>query len=220
MALLSSGQESPLRVATRGDASCGLESSSPRLSCPLLRSLTASGGSVFGASRPLLRRNTFCPRTLQWIPKWTHPQILLRRQINKCSEADAAVLASRSTPVTINPDLTEEEALWGQFELVCCDAVSIYLRSEVIEQNDHSYLWPLFKKVSESSEFRPATVSITQVPATESGDKFLAQFVGSPAMNRAFPMTLMIPFKKARIMEHWATRVGPQMKMEFSDAEV
>jgi hypothetical protein len=141
-------------------------------------------------------------------------------EINKCSEADAAVLASHSAPVTINPDLTEVEALWGQFELVCCDAVSIYLRSEVIEQNDHSYLWPLFKKVSESSEFRPATVSITQVPATESGNKFLGQFVGGQAMKRVFPITLTIPFKKARIMEHWATRVGVQMKMEFSDAEV
>ncbi|HXE41502.1 MAG TPA: hypothetical protein VN516_00655, partial [Candidatus Baltobacteraceae bacterium] len=32
-------------------------------------------------------------------------------QINKCSEADALVLASRRVPVTLNPDLTEEEAL-------------------------------------------------------------------------------------------------------------
>src|SRR6187455_1568221 len=71
-------------------------------------------------------------------------------EINKCSEADAVVLVGRSAPVTINPDMTEEEALWGQFELICCDAVSIYLRSEVIEENDRSYLWPLFKKISES----------------------------------------------------------------------
>jgi hypothetical protein len=140
-------------------------------------------------------------------------------EINKCSHTDATVLANRSTPVTINPDLTEEAALWSQFKLICCDAVSIYLRSEVIEQNDRSYLVPLFKKVSESSEFRPTTVSVTQVPATESGNKFLEQFAGSLAMGRVFPMTLTIPFKKARIMEHWATRVGAEMKMEFSDAE-
>ena len=78
-------------------------------------------------------------------------------EINKCSEADAAALASRSVPVTINPDLSEEEALWAQFELICCDAVSIFLRTEIIEQNDRSYLWPLFEKLSESSEFRPTT---------------------------------------------------------------
>lgn len=34
-------------------------------------------------------------------------------EINKCSERDAATLASRSAPVMINSDLTEEEALWG-----------------------------------------------------------------------------------------------------------
>src|SRR5688572_12179390 len=119
-------------------------------------------------------------------------------EINKCSEADAAVLASRSTPITINPGLTEGEALWGQFELICCDAVSIYVRSEIIEQNNDSYLLPLFKKVSRSLEFRPATVSITEVPATESGDKFLQQFAGGQAPKRAFPMKLTVPFKKAR----------------------
>lgn len=139
-------------------------------------------------------------------------------EINKCSEADAAVLASRATPVTINPDLKEAEALWGQFELVCCDAVSIFLRSEVVEQNDRAYLWPLFKKVSESSEFRATIVSIIRVPATESGEKFLEQFVGAAALNRVFPMTLTLPFKKARIMEHWASRVGAQMKRQVSDA--
>jgi hypothetical protein len=141
-------------------------------------------------------------------------------EINECSEADATALASRATPLIINPDLKEEEALWGQFELVCCDAVSIYLRSEVVEQNDRTYLWPLFKKVSESSEFRPATVTVTEVPATESGEKFLEQFAGSLALKRAFPVKLTVPFKKARIMEHWAMRVGAQMKMEVSDAGV
>ena len=129
-------------------------------------------------------------------------------EINKCSEADAAVMASRPTPITINPGLTEGEALWGQFELICCDAVSIYLRSEVLEQNDRSYLWPLFEKVSESPEFKGTTVTINRVPATEPGEKFLDQFVGRSARKRTFPMTLTVRSKKARIMLHWATRIG------------
>ena len=139
-------------------------------------------------------------------------------QINKCSKSKAVVLASRQTPVTINPDLTEEEALWGQFELICCDAVSIFLRSEVVEQNDKTYLWPLFKKVLESSEFKPAVVSITEIPMTESGEKFVVQFLGGTVARRVLPMTLTIPFKKARIMEHWASRVGAHLKLEASDA--
>src|SRR5688572_6551966 len=60
-------------------------------------------------------------------------------EICKCNEAEASILASRATPVTISFDLTEEEALWGQFELICCDAISIYLRSEIVQTNDHTY---------------------------------------------------------------------------------
>src|SRR5215472_6150244 len=76
-------------------------------------------------------------------------------EINKCSKTAAAMLADGLMPVTVNLDLTEEEALWGQFELICCDAVSVFLRSEVVAQNDRFYLWPLFKKVLESPEFKP-----------------------------------------------------------------
>jgi hypothetical protein len=135
-------------------------------------------------------------------------------QINKCNKSDAVVLASRQIPVTINLDLTEEDALWGQFELICCDAISIFLRSEVMEQNDRSYLWPLFEKVLQSSEFKPATVKITEVPETESGEKFVGQFLGEVPVKRVFPVTVTMPFKKARIMEHWATRVGASLKIE------
>jgi hypothetical protein len=139
-------------------------------------------------------------------------------EINNCNEAAAAVLAKRDTPITVNPDLTEEAALWGQFELVCCDAVSVFLRSEIIGQNDQSYLRPLFKKISGSSEFRPTTVNILQVPATESGDKFLTQFVRIPTVKHTFPIKLKVPFKKARIMEHWANRIGAQVRLESLEA--
>ena len=138
-------------------------------------------------------------------------------RINKCSESKATTLASRQTPLTINPDLTETEALWGQFELICCDAISIFLRSEVVAQNDKLYLWPLFKKVLDSSEFKAATVSIVQVPETESGGKFVQQFLGGVPVKRVFPMTLTMPFKKARIMEHWATRVGAQLRLDTAE---
>jgi len=135
-------------------------------------------------------------------------------QINKCSRSEADILARRETPVTINYDLTEEEALWGQFELICCDAIGIFLRSEVIAQNDKTYLWPLFKKVLESSEFKPTNVSIVEVPKTESGEKFVEQFLGVVPEKWIFPVTLTMPFKKARIMEHWAGRVGARMRLK------
>jgi hypothetical protein len=139
-------------------------------------------------------------------------------QINKCGESEAVVLAKQETPVIINPDLAEEEALWGQFELICCDTISIFLRSEVMEHNDKSYLGPLFKKVLNSSEFKPAMISILEVPQTESGQKFVEQFLGGVPVKRVFPMTLMMPFKKARIMEYWAGRVGAQLRLNESEA--
>ncbi len=81
-------------------------------------------------------------------------------QINACSESKAASLARRTVPVTINAGLTQEDALWGQFELICCDSVSVFLRSEVVEENDRLYLGPLFKKVLGSAEFRPTKVRV------------------------------------------------------------
>jgi hypothetical protein len=140
-------------------------------------------------------------------------------EINKCSKSAAAMLADGVMPVTINLDLTEEEALWGQFELICCDAISVFLRSEVVAQNDRFYLWPLFKKVLESPEFKPVAVNVARVPETESGEKFVEQFLGAVPVKRVFPMTLTMPFKKARIMEHWATRVGAELSVEMTEAK-
>jgi hypothetical protein len=135
-------------------------------------------------------------------------------EINHSSETDATGLVNRPTPITINPDLTEEEALWGQFELICCDAISVFVRSEVLEQNDRTYLESLFKRVLHSTEFKPTTVSVAQVPRNEAGEKFVVQFLGRRFTAEAFPVVLEVPFKKARIMKHWATRVGAEIQVD------
>ena len=134
-------------------------------------------------------------------------------QINKCRASKATVLASRRVPVTINNDLTEEEALWGQFELICCDAISVFVRSEVMQANDGFYLVPLFQQVLRSPEFRPFKINLIKVPVNESGKKYLDKFLGETT-KPIFPIALKVPFKKARIMEHWAKRVGAQIQLE------
>lgn len=75
-------------------------------------------------------------------------------RINDCGESEAAELIRSVLPVTIDPGLTESEALFGQFELICCDAIGAFIRSEVLEQSGESYLRSLFGKVSHSPEFR------------------------------------------------------------------
>ena len=135
-------------------------------------------------------------------------------EINKCNRFEAAALVRQPLPATINRDLTEDDALWGQFELICCNAISIFVRTEVLMQNDKDYLGPLFAKVLESPEFVPTVVDITDIPSTEPGEKFIEQFLGEKPVNRIFPATVIMPFKKARIMEHWATRIGATLKIE------
>ena len=49
------------------------------------------------------------------------------RRINDCEETEAVELLAQRMPVRVNSDLSEGDALWGQFELICCDAVGILL---------------------------------------------------------------------------------------------
>jgi hypothetical protein len=154
------------------------------------------------------------------IRKGTDDRRLVRaiRRINECDESAAIELSRLSTPVTINPGLNEAEALYGQFELVCCDAVAVFIRSEVIlEQGEQEYLQSLFQKVSRSPEFRQTRIDVLEVPATEAGEGFVDQFLGDPIAGEKWPIdevSLWVPYKKARLMKHWATRVGAQVQCE------
>ena len=135
-------------------------------------------------------------------------------RINDCGRSAAAALAGRPSPVTINLDLTEEDATLGQFELVCCEAISAVVRSEVAGEADREYLADLLRRISSSPEFQPAAIRVDDVPTNESGQRFVDQFLGldlKTLRERGFPLRLTMPAKKARIMKHWAARVGAQV---------
>ena len=137
-------------------------------------------------------------------------------RINECSEPKAAALADRPVPVTINIDLSEEDAIYGQFELISCDAIGIFVRSEVLRQSERGYTQALFGRILQSAEFKPVKIKVVEVPETESGQKFVDQFLGPiiPRRKPAYPLSVEVPFKKARIMMHWATRVGAQVQRD------
>jgi hypothetical protein len=137
-------------------------------------------------------------------------------RINECDEPEAVKLVAQRTPVRVNSDLSEGDALWGQFELICCDAVSIFIRNEVLDQMDLAEFQSLVQKTSQSTEFQPTTVTISEIPRTEPGLSFVDQFLGSfdPAKISVLPATVIVPFKKARIMQHWATRVGAKLQFQ------
>jgi len=146
-------------------------------------------------------------------PKGVDRERLIRAvcRINDCSRSAAMALLGQPSPVTINLDLTEEDATLGQFELVCCEAISAVVRSEVAGEADRGYLAELLQKVSRSPEFKPTTIRIDDVPMTEAGRKFVDQFLGMDLerlQELGFPRGFAMPVKKARIMKHWAERVG------------
>ncbi len=140
------------------------------------------------------------------------------RRINDGTEFEAIRLSCLPLPVAINPGLTEPEAFYGQFELICCDAVAVFVRSEVLlEQGQKEYLDALFQRVLQSPEFRPARVDVLEVPATEAGEQFVDQFLGNPCPGEKRPfdeLSIWVPYKKARIMRHWAARVGAQVQCD------
>lgn len=136
-------------------------------------------------------------------------------RINACDEEAAATQAARPAPVFVNLDLSYSDALLGQFELVCCDAVAAFLASEVLEQGDPRYLATLFARIRDSVEFRPTLVRILEIPRNDEGERFADQFLGVEDLALlTYSLELTAPFKKARIMAHWAARIGGRVELE------
>ena len=147
--------------------------------------------------------------------KGTDRQRLVRAicRINECSEADVSALSRLPVPLPISFDLDETEAVYGQFELICCDAVGAFFRSEVLLEQTGAYLQSLYRQVLKSPEFKPTRIDVLDVPTTDSGEKFVDQFLGvrlSGQKRRVSRFSVWVPYKKVRIMMHWAARVGVQ----------
>jgi hypothetical protein len=150
------------------------------------------------------------------IRKGTDHERLVRAicRINECPAMDAIKLASSPMPITVDPGLTEAEALYGQFELICCDAVAVFIRSEVMEQSEPAYIQSLLHTVQQSPEFKRTRVEILEIPGNDAGERFADQFLGGKRYQqdeRSGRFSVVVPFKKARIMRHWARRVGARI---------
>ena len=164
------------------------------------------------------------PKTAEFglvlIRKGSDEQRLIRAicRINDCLESEGVAVAREPTPIIINSGLTEAEALLGQFELVCCDSIAAFVRSEVLlERDQKAYLDALFQRVLQSPEFRSTRIDVLEVPATEAGEKFVDQFLGNPMPEAKRPIdefSLWVPYKKAKLMKHWAARVGAQVQCD------
>ncbi|MBN1591235.1 MAG: hypothetical protein JW888_17110 [Pirellulales bacterium] len=136
------------------------------------------------------------------------------RRVNGCPDSVARELLARRSPVVVNPDLSYHDALLGQFEFICCDAITVIIPTEVVTDDERSYLDELYAMLRRSDEFEEVTLRVDGVPRSEDGIRFLDQFLGivEPEIGR-FPMDLRMLYKKARIMTHWGNRIGAQVRV-------
>lgn len=122
---------------------------------------------------------------------------------------EAGAVAGSPTPVTVSFGLTHSGALLLQYELVCADCVSVFVEEHVVRAPEN-YLRHLYARLRRSPEFAVRDVEIVSVPRSQAGAGFLDQFLGvTPGEFQAQrPMRISVMFKKARIMKHWADRIG------------
>ncbi|MBN1909765.1 MAG: hypothetical protein JW818_08500 [Pirellulales bacterium] len=139
------------------------------------------------------------PPQLEWFR-----QAIARVLHNTPESWDDAI--RRPCPNVLDSALVLEDAMLGQFELICSGAVSVFLRDEVVIGATGSYLDDLYADLLQSPEFAEVMVSVVSLPPGDPGQRFVEQFLGPDPPS--LPTSLRMPRKKARIMEHWATKIG------------
>jgi hypothetical protein len=126
-----------------------------------------------------------------------------------------AILLSTCMLKPIVSGLSLPEALLWQFELICCDAISVFVRDEIASSPDREHYLPQLRgQLLGSPEFSSVQVTVSAIPDNETGKRFVAQFLhgreGMLYRLRGVRYTFsgdMIR-KKARIMAHWADKIG------------
>ena len=140
------------------------------------------------------------------------PDRLIRaiQRIRPDSREEAHARLNQKMPMSLKHGLTESDALLGQFELICCDAISVFIPDDVITFGTSEYLIDLYNNLLHSEEFSDTDVIVASIPDSESGTEFIDQFFGSFDKS---PTTVTVPYKKARIMTHWGSKIGADIQM-------
>lgn len=134
------------------------------------------------------------------------------------SSEKAEHLVGSCCPLPVARGLSIYDALLGQFELVCSDSVSVFLRDGVVWPAQGDYLARLYPQFESSPEFESVIVDVRSIPRTEQGERIVRQFFGgmeadSDRVNAGFSFHGKMMRKKARIMEYWAKKLGAQITM-------
>ncbi len=125
----------------------------------------------------------------------------------------ADLLVSQPCPVPIARGMSIAEAILGQFELICSDCISVFLRDEILSYASQDELRRICSPFWSSHEFASIPVKINLIPQTPDGKRFADQFLGGMAHvaccpHRGYFFEGEAMCKKARIMAHWAAQIG------------
>ena len=127
-------------------------------------------------------------------------------RVLRTSLLDAEYQTKRSPPFVVKRELALADAMLAQFELICCDIISVFLSDEVVSNAEPEYLASLYRGVAHADEFQDVLVRVDSIPDDAAGHAFSDQFIGSGAA--AVPFDIVAMQKKARIMSHWAENIG------------
>jgi hypothetical protein len=119
---------------------------------------------------------------------------------------DAERQMTRTPPFVVKRELSLSDALLAQFELVCSDVVSIFLSDDVVANAEPEYLASLYRGVAHADEFQTLSIRISSIPDNDEGRAFAEQFIGPTVPE--LPIEIIAMRKKARIMTHWANKIG------------
>jgi hypothetical protein len=132
------------------------------------------------------------------------------QRIADSTDGSAIELAGCAPPCAVKKGLTHADALLGQFELIAADSISVFLDDEVFECASPDYLRQLYAELMQSTEFEPVALRVESIPSSEQGAAFVQQFLGLDDAWRVGP--IQAPRKKARIMSHWASKIGGRVR--------
>jgi len=131
-------------------------------------------------------------------------------RVLQTSRTDAEIQTTRTPPFILSCELTLSDAMLAQFELISCDIVSVFISDTVMSNVEPQYLAELYRALIRSDEFAMVTRLVMSVPQDQAGDQFIRQFIDDerPIM----PHAMRVTQKKARIMAHWARKIGAVLK--------
>lgn len=116
---------------------------------------------------------------------------------------------TRKPPFIVKRELTASGAMLAQFELICCDIISVFISDAVMSNAEPCYLAELYSSLACADEFEEVGVRLVSIPPHPAGHAFVEQFIGDGIPG--LPHDMIATRKKARFIAHWAKEIGARV---------